>query len=394
MGELKKSGKILDTIMGKSGQLCVSGDTPAEDILLVQNKLTELIVRKVCTVVVDDLWLWIRYMSALVAKSRKYSIESGTDVQGPKWVFRGQADADWPICSSFELRVANKYAGTTAYRDRELRAKEKYSIDQFKREAWRFVGNSDLDVLEWLSLMRHYGVPTRLVDFSDSPIVALFFAVSEDCSADFAVWSIAQDSLSDAYRDRKLDQALDKARKVCGDATITPELMSKLGSEDLKCLGNSLTDMYRNLASVPSNVYQGYAANRDLANRIIGTDLDEDIEACHKYFMLALRPARLNARLSAQAGLFLMPTSVSKSFTVCLQEAMGSNAFRTSTGEINIKDAFDTNTLDLLVEDKVVKYRFPKEVRQFARDYLAMANVSYRTLFPDIDGISKAISFN
>ena len=108
--------------------LSVSGEMPADKVSLIQNKLTELIIKKVCTIVVDDLWLWIRYMSVIVARSRQCRIKSGSDVQGTKWIFRGQANADWPICSSFELRVANKYMGATAYRDRELRTKEKYSI--------------------------------------------------------------------------------------------------------------------------------------------------------------------------------------------------------------------------------------------------------------------------
>ena len=383
----------LQMSVGGKGPL-LSGEMPADRVSLVQNKLTDLGMKKVCTIVVDDLWLWIRYMSVIVARSRQCRIKSGSDVQGTKWIFRGQANADWPICSSFELRVANKYMGATAYRDRELRTKEKYSIDQFKRDAWRFVERSDLDTLEWLSLMRHHGVPTRLVDFSDSPIVALFFAVMEDTSDDFAIWGVAQNSLPDVYRSGNINKALEEARAICGDAAITPELMPKLSSEALKQLKNNLIDMHRNLASVPSNLYQGYAANRNMANKILGADLDNNLEECHKYFILALRPARRNARLAAQSGLFLMPTSVSKSFMVCLQEAMGSNAFRTNTGEVSIKDAIDAKTLDLLVKDRVIKYRFPQEVRLDARDFLAMANVSYRTLFPDIEGISKSISFN
>lgn len=42
----------------------------------------------------------------------------------------------------------------------------------------------------WYFLMQHYRVPTRLLDWSTSPLVALYFAVSEESTSDRAVWIV------------------------------------------------------------------------------------------------------------------------------------------------------------------------------------------------------------
>ena len=60
----------------------------------------------------------------------------------------------------------------------EILALEKELLDRFQQRSIPFHSRPLTDNWEWLFLMQHYGVPTRLLDWSESPLMALFFAVT------------------------------------------------------------------------------------------------------------------------------------------------------------------------------------------------------------------------
>lgn len=64
----------------------------------------------------------------------------------------------------------------------------------FKREASSYLRNiCGNDELLWMLYAQHYGVPTRLLDFSSNPLVAMYFAC-QNTHTDGALWVINIDT--------------------------------------------------------------------------------------------------------------------------------------------------------------------------------------------------------
>ena len=105
--------------------------------------------------------------------------------------YRGQADAAWKL----EPTIDRALPPHDDYTDRF--AVEGAIVQEFRKETCRFfdpletafVGEQRAGVTTAvLSVMQHYGAPTRLLDWSYSPFVALYFACVHHADKDGAVW--------------------------------------------------------------------------------------------------------------------------------------------------------------------------------------------------------------
>lgn len=103
------------------------------------------------------------------------------------YIFRGQRKADWQLISSFDRQY------------RQLDWKKRSSIEvqllnYFKTYLQR--ENIPIDDSHINSLAQHYGIPTRLLDWSYSPFIAAYFAFSSNKQEDresVAIWALRKD---------------------------------------------------------------------------------------------------------------------------------------------------------------------------------------------------------
>jgi len=240
------------------------------------------------------------------------------------FAFRGQRESEWDLKTGIE-RIANRFS-IELYMLPKI---EKGLIRRFQRQAYLYLDQppDKSDRLQWLALMQHYGAPTRLLDWTYSFFIAVFFAIEDvefekDDRSKYAVWVI-----------------------------------------DRKWLKN------RSVYCLPSKKQEIARHDKDLKNpKTIDILFDTDSPVRSVY---QLNPFRLNQRLILQQGLFLASGDVSQTFMYNFENLSEKNDIISHLSKIEIH----------------LKGDFLKE----ALERLYRMNISRATLFPGLDGFTVSL---
>lgn len=271
------------------------------------------------------------------------------DIQkSPPWtsniIYRGHEDAKYPLSSTLERLVAKlngpgyERSGGIAYSPHTMKSAEDWLLREFRRG---FHHHSQVslradDQLGWLAFMQHHGTPTRLLDWTLSPYVALYFAIQAG-KPECAVWAHSPAILDDWCT--SIATALDvkaSIRKIL--APVTQKLVTS---------NSNLEERHR---AINELLKSGAANTLPLAT--------------------VVRPFQMNLRVAAQQGVFSVPLSNEISLEECL---FHSGRMSKSEGALMHKITIkDYNRRDMLSE-------------------LKRMNITHQTLFPGLDGFAKSL---
>lgn len=122
------------------------------------------------------------------------------------WGYRGHAKDTWKLIPTLFRQFTNGTSDintATVYRNLEQLLLMKFKA--YARPHISFEPNTDL---AWLALAQHHGMPTRLLDWTENPLVALFFALMEKTETNAVVWACL--AMRGLVENKRTLDALDK----------------------------------------------------------------------------------------------------------------------------------------------------------------------------------------
>lgn len=258
--------------------------------------------------------------------------------RGVAHLFRGHKDAGYPLRTTLD-----RYGGT------RKRQAEDFLLREFRRRMHQYLPSESIPKsdLVTLALMEHYGVPTRLLDVTRSPYVALYFAVRDALKdADAAVWAFNPINIRSAslrrvfWKDPRLRMQIGKFYDPRA-AFTRQELFTKWFMPDEP-----------------------------------RPDLQDPESLRHHDIILDLEPFTMNPRLTLQQGLFLVAGSPCKTFEESLVDLLQ-----------EIESHIESGGRDI----SVFKIVIPGNLRRPLMRYLDKMNITAASLFGGLEGFATSL---
>ena len=284
------------------------------------------------------------------------------------WIYRGLPNYRYDSVSKLERTLSARQTTLAEY---QLREEENRAIGFFKKRARQVLHStpSDSDLLGWLSLMQHYGAPTRLTDWSASPFVACYFAYERPLDReDAALWMLNANACRNSFGSSVLSQLWGPVDHIGAIPTLRYDTA---GDSSKVYEGRSLTIESR--AEVEANHIRHV-----IENEII--------------IPLPLPILSPDSRMTAQQACFVCLGKLGCDPPI-LSILLNPEAYP----QFNTENLLPSNlvyqpgeSMTRCLVPLVKKIRLRREWRAEALATLALFNISADTLFPGLDGVGRA----
>jgi len=135
-------------------------------------------------------------------------------------IYRGMKSVDFPLMPKIGRIVPPPSIPSRTANEKEI-------LRLFKQRALRFLDYVPTSDWDWLAMGQQYGLPTRLLDWTDNPLVACYFAVEEPSEEDRVIYAyqhepyIEVEKHPDPFRYNRVGKFVPKH--------ITPRITTQVG---------------------------------------------------------------------------------------------------------------------------------------------------------------------